>query len=344
MKKRYLLGGASALAVGGVVAKLLSRPNDVLWSECAKELIHAEDSYFVTVDGIRIHYQEAGPENGPVVFLIHGFCASNQVWSDVFLPLARAGFRVIAPDLVGFGFSEKPSNADYTIDMQARVVIHLMDRLGVTQASLMGSSYGGAVAVTCALDYANRVRSLVLVGAVINDESTKQPLLRLAALPLLGNVISPFMLDSRALVRWRMARIYSPENAYLMTEERLRSRHRPLRTASTHRAVVKTLRNWRANRIQNEAAGITQPTLLIWGDSDKDTPVENGEVLRQAILNSRLFVFKNCGHLPQEEYPSRFLELVVPFLSARSSNIGEQEPLADRIEDKLKLEAKTSVG
>jgi len=50
--------------------------------------------------------------------------------------------------------------------------------------------------------------------------------------------------------------------------------HRPLRTASTHRAVVKTLRNWRANRIQNEAAGITQPTLLIWGDSDKDTPVE----------------------------------------------------------------------
>src|SRR5258705_2885643 len=222
MKKRYLIAGASALTASGVVAKLLSRPNDVSWSECARELNHAEDSYFVTVDGIRIHYQEAGPEDGPVVFLIHGFCASNQVWSDVFLPLARAGFRVIAPDLVGFGFSEKPSNADYTIDMQARIVIHLMDRLGVTQASLVGRSYGGAVAVTCALDYANRVRSLVLVGAVINDESINQPLLRLAALPLLGNVISPFMLDSRALIRWRLTRVYSPENAYLMTEERIR--------------------------------------------------------------------------------------------------------------------------
>ena len=339
MKKRYLFAGAAAVVAAGITAKLLSRPHDVVWRESAKELNHAEDSYFVTVDGIRLHYQEAGPEDGPAVLLIHGFCASNQVWSEVFLPLARAGFRVIAPDLVGYGFSEKPSDFDYTIDAQAMIIIHLLDGLQIEHALVVGSSYGGAIAVTCALDYSNRVRRLVLVGAVINDEATKQPLLRLAIQPLLGDLIAPLLLDSRLLMRWRMTQVYSPSNAHLMTEERIQTRHRPLRAASTHRAVVKTLRNWRANRVQEQAADVLQPTLIIWGDSDLDTPVKDGERLRGEIPDSRLFIFRRCGHLPQEEYPDRFLELLIPFLL--SGNEGRLEVALSSDSSRKRLNSET---
>src|SRR5581483_6138575 len=63
----------------------------------------------------RIHYQEAGDEDAPPVILIHGFISSNLIWSGILLPLARAGFRVIAPDLPGYGYSDKPADAEYTI-------------------------------------------------------------------------------------------------------------------------------------------------------------------------------------------------------------------------------------
>src|ERR1700743_3098144 len=98
MKKRYLLAGMAGLAGMAVAAKLLLRPEDVSWAAAARALRHAEDSYFVTVDGIQLHYLDAGPEDGPPIVLIHGFVSSNQVWGDTFGPLTDAGFRVIAPD------------------------------------------------------------------------------------------------------------------------------------------------------------------------------------------------------------------------------------------------------
>jgi pimeloyl-ACP methyl ester carboxylesterase len=319
MKKRFLIAGASLVAGAAVATKLLRRPHDVSWSRHARELDHAEDSYFVVVNGVRVHYQESGPEAGPALVLIHGFCSSNQVWSDVFLPFAAAGYRVIAPDLIGFGYSEKPGNAEYTIEMQSRMVIGLMDQLGIDRANLIGSSYGAAVAAVCALDYPDRVEKLCLASAVINNDARKQMLLRLAISPVMGDLVAPFLLDSRALMRWRLSKIYAPENAHLLTEERIASRHRPLRTSSTHRAVVRTLRHWNASRVTNEAQLISRPTLLIWGEHDADAPLSHGEYLHSSIPGSRLFVFRHCGHLPQEEYPLEFVEVVKNFLASNAA-------------------------
>ena len=177
-----------------IAVKLLRRPFDVEWSEHAHVLHHAEHSRFAEIDGVRLHYQEAGANTSPPILLIHGFTASNFVWKDVLLPIAESGFRVIAPDLVGFGFSGKPKQGEYTIDAQARVITGLMNQLGIERATLVGSSYGGAVAATCALDYPERVERLVLVDAVINNHVKRRPLLRLAASPLIGDFVSPLML------------------------------------------------------------------------------------------------------------------------------------------------------
>src|SRR5258706_10265342 len=163
MKKRYLLAGATGLVAGAVATKLLTRPREVSWPDSINFIYHAEHSWFTTIDGARIHYQEAGDEHAPPIMLIHGFISSTLIWDEVFLPLAQSGFRVIALDLPGYGYSDKPRHAEYTIESQARAVIGLMDRLGIEKAALVGASYGGAVAAPVSVDHPGTATPLVLL-------------------------------------------------------------------------------------------------------------------------------------------------------------------------------------
>ena len=313
MKKRYLIAGAYGLAGAALAAKLISRPRDVEWAEHAAKLHHADCSRFAEVDGVRVHYQEAGDREAPPILLIHGFCASTCVWRDVLLPISRMGFRVVAPDLIGFGFSGKPRRGAYTIDAQARMIVRLMDELGIDRAALVGSSYGGAVAMTAALDHAERVSRLVLVDPVSNDDAKNQRLLRIAASPVMGDLLSPLMIESQRLMKWRMRKVYAGNNAHLFDAERIAAHCLPLKTAGAQRAALATLRRWKADRVEREADRITQPTLLVWGEDDRDIPLRHGERLHALIRNSRLVVFPACGHLPQEERPDEFTGLVAGF-------------------------------
>ncbi len=318
MKKRYWITGAVGLAGAALAVKLSRRQRDVEWDDHSHELHHAERSRFALIDGVRVHYQEAGDLSQPPILLIHGFTASNFVWNDCLLPIAAAGFRVIAPDLVGFGFSGKPKQGEYTIDAQGRMIVELMNHLRIESAILIGSSYGGAVAATCALDYPNRVERLVLVDAVINDYAKRRPLLRLAALPLMGDLITPLMLGSRKLIHSQMRKGYAPENMHLFDEERMTAHHRPLLAASTQRAALNTLRRWSAQRIERDAHLIEQPTLLVWGEDDPEIPIAHGRKLFEEMPNSRLIVFQRCGHMPMEEYPREFTEVVTGFCRAEA--------------------------
>ena len=316
MKKRHWIAGAVGLTGAALAVKLLLRPRDVKWDEHAHHLHHAEHSRFALLDGVWVHYQEVGALNAPPLLLIHGFTASNFVWSEVLLQVAASGFRVIAPDLVGFGFSGKPKDGLYTIEAQARMIIGLMDHLGIERATLVGSSYGGAVAAACALDYEERVERLVLVDAVINDHVKNRRLLRLAALPLIGDAATPLMIGSRRLVHSQMRKGYAPENAYLFDERRMTAHHRPLLAASTQRAALATLRRWRAGRIERDAHLIRQPTLIIWGEDDPEIPLAHGRLLFELIENSRLMIFRRCGHMPMEEYPREFTEVLTGFCAS----------------------------
>ena len=312
MKKRYLLAGVSGIVAGAVATKLLTRPRDVSWPDSINLIYHAEYSWFTIVDGVRIHYQEAGDEKAPPMILIHGFISSNLVWNEVFLPLAKAGFRVIAPDLPGYGYSDKPRDGEYTIASQARAVLGLMDRLGIEKATIVGASYGGAVAAMLALDCPERVARLVLVGAVSNDEVKKKLLLRLASLPIIGDIATPLFLGSRWILRKRTEEVYR-RLGYPLDERKLEARHHLLETSNTHHAMIRTVRRWSANRISRDAHLIRQPTMLVWGDEDTHIPISQAYRLRDAIPNARLIVFRNCGHLPPTERPQKFVEVVAEF-------------------------------
>ncbi len=315
MKKRYWIGAVSASALAAsVAAKLWLRPRDVEWEQNRELVFHADYSRFTEVDGVRVHYQEAGQAGAPAMILIHGFAASNLVWSKVFLELAEAGFRVIAPDLPGYGYSDKPRHLDYTIPRQAEMVVSLMQQLGIAGAVLVGSSYGGAIAATIALDHHELVNKLILVGAVTNNRPTRYMLMRLFSSPIIGDILSPLLVGSRRLLRLRMKRVYD-RHSWVLDERRVDARHLPLRTRGAHRAIIRTVRRWDAERISRDAHLLTAPTLLLWGDTDREVPLRDGERLQQEIPHSRLLVFRECGHLPHEEYPQAFTKIVSEFCS-----------------------------
>ncbi len=315
MKKRYWIAGAATIAVAG---KLLTRPRDADWHKNRDVIFHSTHSRFADLDGVRVHYQEAGDANARALVLIHGFASSTLVWSKVFLALAQEGYRVIAVDMLGYGYSAKPRNGEYTIAGQAKLLTRLLDSLGIARAIFVGSSYGGAVAATCALDYADRVEKLVLVGTVNNNRPLAYKLMRVFGSPVFGDVVSPLLIGSRRLLRRRMKRVYD-RHSWVLDERRVDARHLPLRAAGTQRAIIRTVRRWDAERISRDAHLISQPTLLLWGENDREIPLADGERLHAEIPASRLIVFLNCGHLPHEEYPEAFTNVVLDFCKAKSA-------------------------
>ena len=332
MKKRNL-----ALAFGGAVGatvavKMLTRAKTVHWNDVADRVPHSEHSHFTNVDGARLHYQEFGERANPTLVLIHGYTASLFVWNKVAPLLADTGFHVIAVDLVGFGYSEKPRWFDYSIQSQARMVSRFMNRLGIGRATIVGSSYGGAVAMTLCLDYPEFVEKLVLIDAVCNDEALSHPILRLAAIRGVGEVITPFLVDSRMMLRHRMRGTLSPANHHLITPERVSNVGRPLSAADAHHSVLATSRNWHANRIEQDAHMINQPTLIIWGEQDNVIGIHNGYSLHDSILNSRFVILKKCGHVPAEEKSDLVSELVTEFCRDKKGRIEAKDSEELRIE------------
>src|SRR6185503_8798277 len=180
-----------------------------------------------------------------------------------------------APDLLGYGYSGKPRHLEYTISSQAKMVSGLLNRLGIARVLLIGSSYGGAVAATIALDHPELVEKLVLVGAVTNNRPTRYLLMRLFGSPIIGDILSPLVVGSRRLLRMRMKRVYD-RHAWVLDEKRVDARHIPLRTRGAHRAIIRTVRRWDAERISRDAHQLRLPTLIIWGENDRDVSVEDG--------------------------------------------------------------------
>ena len=332
MKKRDIALGFAGAIGAAIAVKMLTRAKTVDWENVSDLIPHSENSKFVSVDGARVHYQEFGDVSKPTLIMIHGYTASLYVWKTVAPMLADSGFHVVALDLLGFGYSDKPSWFDYAIASQARIVARFMNRLGIGRATLVGSSYGGAVAATLALDYPERVEKLVLVDAVSNDNLRNHPILKLASIPGIGEAITPFLVDSRAFQRHRMRGTLAKANHKLITDERVEGILRPLTAADAHHSLLATSRAWSANRIEQDAHLITQPTLIVWGDDDKVIPVDDGYTLHRSILNSRLVILKDCGHVPQEERSETFADLVTEFCRDPRGRLTEKQRNDLRVE------------
>lgn len=266
---------------------------------------------YETVDGLRVRYLRAG--SGPTVVLLHGFASSVVTWREVLPALAR-DHDVLALDFPGFGWSDQP--ADLTADALPRVVAGLLDRVGISRASFVGSSLGGAVSLAVASRQPDRVERLVLLDAAgFNLAPADRPWMLRVTASFLGPLLGRLPIR-RYLVRRSLRQVFHDDR--LVTDERVEEYVAPvLRAGATAsmRSVLRSAASGIFADFPRVIAGVRVPTLVVWGRQDAWIPVEHAERFAAAIPGCRVVILEGCGHLPQEERPAETLRLIREFLA-----------------------------
>lgn len=259
------------------------------------------------VSGLRVRYVRTG--RGPAMILLHGLGSSIYTWADV-IPALAQDHDVVAADLPGFGGSDIPD--ELAPSVYPATVLGLMDRLGISRATLVGNSLGGAVAVVLAARHPERVRRLVLVdSAGYNLEPSKRPLI----LRLAGSAAAGAALDALPARRWVVARALRQVfyDSARVTPEKLEEYLAPLARPGATEAVRSLLNDRSGFGLPALASEVRVPTLIVWGRNDRWVPVADADRFAAAIPGSRKVVLEECGHLPQEERPAEIVHLLEEF-------------------------------
>lgn len=271
--------------------------------------------YYVKVRQINTRFWSLG-EGGTTVVLIHGLGGSAENWMHNIAALAEH-HRVYAPDLVGFGRSDKP-RASYSLSYLARFVNDFMVTQSIERASLVGLSLGGGVALQFALQFPSKLEKLVLASSAgLGRELTI--ILRLPTLPLVGEILT--RPSRKGVAQFLRACAYDPG---MVTDELVEMSYQITSLPGGQRTYLATLRalaNIRGERpavflpIVNSLSAITAPTLIVWGQQDSILPVAHARIAERGLPNARLHILDPCGHLPPLERPAKFNALVLKFLA-----------------------------
>lgn len=274
---------------------------------------------YLTVEGRRTRVRIAGDPDRPPVLLLHGIGRSLEDWAPQFDRLART-HRVIALDIPGFGFSDRPRQ-HITLPVLARGVAETVAALGEKRPlHVIGNSLGGAVAMQLLAFEPEQVESLVLVNSAgFGSEVT--PALRLLALPGIGYLATRHTTRLAAQMNERL--IFADKS--LVTKERIDHAlaiaeqpgpgdvtYETARALATGRGIRP---EWRTELIA-AVAKHPRPTLVVWGDRDRVLPAEHMNTARQLLPHAETHVYTGVGHMPQIECPDEFAELALTFLAA----------------------------
>lgn len=269
----------------------------------------------VTARGIRTRVLEAGSDRAPALVLVHGLFASHRSFEDAIEDLGER-FHVIAPDLPGFGESEKPSPARYAygVETHAESIADLIAAFGVGRASVLGHAMGGAIALTLAAEHPELVQRLVLEDALAYPHP--QPFkLRLPLVPVIGGIVFK-QLYGRALFGAMMRDLYY-RPGFEPPPERVDWHYdafnSPSARESAH-AVMRALLDTRP--VVARLSRIAAPTLVLWGRDDRLLPVASAHRLVREIPGAKLEIM-DAGHTPHEELPRELVALVSEFLEGK---------------------------
>jgi pimeloyl-ACP methyl ester carboxylesterase len=264
----------------------------------------------LTARGVRIRVVEEG--SGPPVVLLHDWLVSHLAFDRVFSALARS-FRVLAPDLPGFGESEKPPSARYAygVEVFSEAAVDLVAGLGLGRVSIVGHSLGGAAAIALSSDHPELIDKLVLVDAMVYPMRLDFPS-KLPLLPVVGGFFFKQLYGRRTFRRFVRDNFYAPGS--LMPTERLDRYYAlfntPAARESAH-AVLLAVQD--ARPIIARIPRITAPTLVVWGRHDRMLPPNLSHRLVREIAGARLEML-DTGHAPHEEAPEAFVRIVTEFL------------------------------
>jgi pimeloyl-ACP methyl ester carboxylesterase len=264
------------------------------------------------VDGTQLRMIDTG-RGTPVVF-IHGFGASLYSWRKTLLPVLAAGYRVIAFDNRGFGFSDKPASRAggdelYTNGAYARLVVALLDSLNLPSAVLVGHSMGGAIAAEVALRYPARVRGLVLIDAA--GFGVRWPaMLKMGRWPGAGGVATA--LRGRWVTERLLRFMYADPSK--VTEQDVDQYYAPVLEPGYGRAVRGVLREFKFDTLVGRLGTLAAPTLVVWGAADRLIPVRDGSRLAVELPHGVFVVIPRTGHAAADESPDEVNRLLITFL------------------------------
>ena len=264
----------------------------------------------ITAAGIVTNYHDAG--SGEPLLLLHGSGPGVTAWANWqgVVPQLAERFRVLAPDIVGFGYTERPAEAAYDIKLWSRHLIGFLDALSLAQVAVVGNSFGGGLALAAALRHPERFGSLVLMGT---PAGTFQQTAGLRAAweyePSLENME-------------RMLKLF-PHDESLVTKEMVSARYRTSLLHGGQAAFRKLVPQpapsgeitWVKGVPEPALRTIRQPTLVLHGREDAVVPPECALLLHRCIADSELHMFGGCGHWVQIERRDAFVRQIRAFLA-----------------------------
>lgn len=262
----------------------------------------------VDMGGFRLHVRDSGPRNAPAIVMLHGFGSSLHTWE----PWARAlasDYRVIRFDLPGSGLSDPDPSGAYTDARSMKILLGLLDRLGVRRAAMIGNSIGGRLAWRFAAAHPDRVDKLVL----ISPDGFASPGFEYGANPKVPTVVSLMRyILPKAVLRPNIVAAYGDPTA--LSEKTLERYHALMLSPGSRPAMIERMRQTVLVDPEPILRGISVPVLLLWGERDAMVPVSNSADYQRAIPHAALVTFPALGHVPHEEAPEDSLVPVREFL------------------------------
>lgn len=271
----------------------------------------------VLANGIRTNVHEVG--EGYPLMMLHGSGPGVSAWANwrLVMPALSKVARVIAPDMVGFGYTERPQGQSYSMDVWVKQAIAVLDALDIKRADLVGNSFGGALAIAMAIRHPDRVRRLILMGSVgVNFDLTYGLDAVWGYTPSVENMKK--LLDVFAF------------NKQLVTDDLAELRYKASVAPGIHEAFSSMFPPPRQRGIEalaspeHEIRNIAHETLIVHGREDRVIPVSNSITLSNLIPRAQLHIYPQCGHWTQIEHSARFAQLVANFVGEAST----EEPRA----------------
>jgi len=271
-------------------------------------------SEYVDVDGLRLHYLAAG--QGETVLLLHGWPTSAYLWRNVIPPLAK-NRRVIALDLPGFGKSDKPLHGSYSFKYYERAIDGFLDKLGISQTTLVVHDLGGPVGLYWAVRHPEKVQRLGLLNTLVFPELSWAALLFGAStfVPLLNAwLVSPKGLE--------VAMRLGVENKHRLTPEVVAAYQAPFQDRDARKVLLKSVQRLTPKGLREieEKLPLFQniPVSLIFGTNDRILPdvAKTMQRVQRALPQARLSALPGCGHFLQEDEPEKVAELLAAFMNS----------------------------
>ncbi|RLA09597.1 MAG: 2-hydroxy-6-oxo-2,4-heptadienoate hydrolase [Gammaproteobacteria bacterium] len=266
-----------------------------------------EIGQFIDAGGIKTNYHDLG-EGEPTV-LIHGSgpgVTGFANWAKS-LPTLSEKMRVIAPDMLGFGYTETPEGAEYTLENWVKHLVGLLDALNIEKANLVGNSFGGALTLAMAIAHPERVNRIILMGAAgVNFELTEGLDFTWGYTPSVENMKK--MLDlfaySRELVSDDLARMRFEASNRPGVQERFAA----MFPAPRQRSIEALASD------EDDIRKIQAPALIIHGREDVILPYTNSLKMFELLPNAQLHMIGKCGHWTQIEHTRRFNSMLIDFI------------------------------